>query len=71
MMPRHGGHRSAELRRRLYEILEQGPVGDRASVVVDRLIVALIVLNLVAVTLESVPAFADRYGFWFDLVEHL
>ncbi len=70
-MPRHGGRSRAELRRRLYEILEQGSVGDRASILSDRLIVTLIVLNLAAVTLESVPALAARYGFWFGLVEYL
>ena len=33
--------RITELRRRIYLILEQGPVGDRTSVVVDRLLVAI------------------------------
>ena len=35
-------------RRRVYQVLEQGPVGDRASVAVDRLLVLLIIVNLVA-----------------------
>jgi voltage-gated potassium channel len=58
-----------ELRRRVYRVLEQGPVGDALSVVVDRLLVALILVNLVAVALESVPAIGARYALGFDLIE--
>jgi voltage-gated potassium channel len=61
--------RRSALRRRCYEILEQGPVGDRTSMLVDRLLVLLILVNLVAVALESIPELAARYGRWFDAVE--
>ncbi len=61
--------RLTDLRRRLYQVLEQGPVGDRASVVVDRALVALILINLIAVALESVPAIGARYAVAFDLIE--
>ena len=61
--------RITELRRRIYLILEQGPVGDRTSVVVDRLLVALILVNLVAVAIESVPAIGARYALAFILIE--
>ncbi len=44
-----------EVRRRVYQVLEQGPVGDGVSVIVDRALVTLILINLVAVVLESVP----------------
>jgi voltage-gated potassium channel len=57
------------VRRRCYEILEQGPVGDRTSMLVDRLLVLLILINLVAVALESMPDLAARYGRWFDAIE--
>ena len=57
------------LRRRCYEILEQGPVGDRTSMLVDRLLVLLIIVNLVSVALESMPELASRYGKWFDAIE--
>jgi voltage-gated potassium channel len=60
-----------EFRRRLYEILEHGTIGDRTSLIVGRLIVALIVINLVSVTLESVPAYHARYGPLFAAVELL
>ena len=50
-----------ELRRRFYLVLEEGPTGDGVSVLVDRLLVALILINVVAVALESVPALETRY----------
>jgi len=56
-------------RRRVYQVLEQDPVGDRASVVVDRLLVLLIIVNLVAVALESMPQLHDRYLLLFDTIE--
>jgi voltage-gated potassium channel len=60
-----------ELRRRVYQVLEQGLVGDRVSILVDRLLVLLIIANLVAVALETVPSLAARYGVLFDAVESL
>jgi voltage-gated potassium channel len=63
-------HSISDLRRRLYEILERGSAGDRASLLFDRCIVALIIINLTAVALESVPSIAARYGFWFDVIEY-
>jgi len=45
-------NRLRDLRRRVYQVLEQGPVGDRTSRWVDRLLVALIIVKLVAVALE-------------------
>jgi voltage-gated potassium channel len=63
--------RLRDWRRRVYQVLEQGPVGDRAAVVVDRLLVFLILVNLVAVALESVPAFGERYALVFDAIEDL
>src|SRR6478609_7145408 len=56
-MPRHALRAAADLRRRLYEVLEHGTIGDRTSLIVGRLIVVLIIVNLVAITLESVPTF--------------
>ncbi len=58
-----------ELRRRIYMVLEQGSVGERASVVVARFLVALILINLVAVVLESVPDIEARYARIFSLIE--
>jgi len=61
--------RVTELRRRVYQVLEQGPVGDAMGVVIDRLLVLLILLNLVAVALESVPKYGARYALAFNLIE--
>jgi voltage-gated potassium channel len=51
----------AKLRHRLYGILEHGPIGDRVGRIAGQLIVALIIVNLVAVVVESVPAYAASY----------
>jgi voltage-gated potassium channel len=50
------------LRYRLYEILEIGAVDDAISTVVDRLMIALIVANVLAVILETVPAIEAQYA---------
>jgi voltage-gated potassium channel len=68
-MERQGSRAVAKLRHRLYDILEHGPIGDRLGRVTAQLIVALIVVNLVAVILESLPAYALRYAAVFDAVE--
>jgi voltage-gated potassium channel len=58
-----------ELRRRIYQVLEQGPVGDSLGILVDRLLVALILINLIAVALESVPDYHAHYSLAFNLIE--
>lgn len=58
------------LRRRVYLVLEQGPVGERVAIVIDRLLIALIVINLVAVALESVPDLGARYALTFETIEY-
>src|SRR5499425_2356063 len=63
--------RTASLRRRLYEILEHGAIGDRTGLIVGRLLVALIVVNLVSMTLDSVPALQTQYGPLFTAIEVL
>lgn len=65
----HAGLWTHARRRRIYEILERGNPGDSASLFVDRLIVALIILNLAAVALETVPELGARYALVFDLIE--
>jgi voltage-gated potassium channel len=63
-------HRVRELRRRFYLVLEQGPVGDGIGRLIDRLMVILILTNLIAVALESVPDLSARYALAFDLIEY-
>src|SRR6476620_7679599 len=62
-------NRLKDLRRRVYHVLEQGPVGDRVSKVVDRFLVVLILVNLIAVALESIPEYEARYGAAFAAIE--
>jgi len=69
-MRRRSEHSVANVRRRIYEILERGSAGDRTSLLADRGLVALIVVNLATVVLESVPWLAERYGIWFSLIEY-
>ena len=45
-------------------ILEPAALGDRASRIWDLSLFGLVVLNLVAVALESVPEFQMSYGNW-------
>ena len=59
------------LRQRAYQVLEQGPVGDGLSTAVDRLMVALIVINLIAVALESIPEYQEHYTTAFALIEYV
>ena len=59
------------LRRHVYLVLEQGPVGEPLGILIDRLLVALILINLVAVALESVPEIDARYAFVFELIEYV
>ncbi len=60
-----------DVRRRVYQVLEQGPAGDGLSVVVDRALVTLIVVNLVAVALELVPGLRAAYRPLFATIEYL
>ena len=58
-----------KLRHRLYGLLEHGPIGDRAGRITGQVIVALIVVNLLAVVLETVPEYEARYRALFFAIE--
>jgi voltage-gated potassium channel len=60
---------ATEARRVLYELLEQGPIGERRTRFVSRLIILLIVINLVAAALETVPALEAAHGRTFAVIE--
>jgi voltage-gated potassium channel len=57
------------MRRRVYLVLEQGLVGEGLGAIIDRLLLVLIVVNLAAVAIESVPAFHERYALLFEAIE--
>jgi len=54
------------LKARLYHILETGKTSDRASLIFDVSITTLIVANVVAFSLETVPSIEQRYGNAFE-----
>lgn len=62
-MPTSPGYRA--LKHRVFEILEVPPLGDRTALIVDRSIVVLIVVNLAAVVMETVPGYMESYGRLF------
>lgn len=68
-MPRKFWQSTGQLRRRFYNILEHGTIGERTGRFVGRFIVFLIILNLIAVTLELVPEYQARYQVFFTIIE--
>ncbi|HEY8594806.1 MAG TPA: cyclic nucleotide-gated ion channel [Devosiaceae bacterium] len=57
------------LKQRVFAVLEESGLGYPAARRVDRIIVALIVVNLLAVGLGTVAEYEARYGTWFLVVE--
>ena len=53
-----------EIQVNVLRILEPATLGDRTSRIWDISLFSLVVLNLIAVALESVPAFQNNYGNW-------
>ena len=51
-----------KLQRRVMEILDKGEDGDRVSLWCDRVITVMVILNVIAVVLETVP--------WLEHLEH-
>jgi voltage-gated potassium channel len=65
----HKKNRAIVLRQRAYDVLEHGPIGHSRMRVVSRLLILLIVINLIAVVLESVPRYEHDYGRVFLVIE--
>ena len=63
--------RASDIRRVVYELLEQGPIGERRTRFASRIIILLIVVNLVTAALETVPALELAYGNEFAVIEWL
>ena len=63
--------RSKLLRRRLYQMLEQGSSADVPSLVLNRSLVAIIIVTLIATIFESVPSLAMSYATAFTVCEVL
>lgn len=56
-------------RYQIARILQVGRPGDKASRIVDTALILLICLNILAVIMDSVSSFADRYRTQLDLFE--
>ena len=59
----------SQVQQRILEILESGQKGDRTSRVCDTLIALLVIINIIAVTLESVSDFSTKYADHFYAIE--
>ena len=59
----------SQVQQRILEILESGQKGDRTSRVCDTLIALLVIINIIAVTLESVSDFSTKYANHFYAIE--
>ena len=59
----------SQVQHRILEILESGQKGDRTSRICDTLIALLVVINIIAVTLESVSDFSVKYANQFYAIE--
>lgn len=57
------------IRRRLYLTLEPTEKGGILERIFEILLITIIVLNIVAIILESVPRYAQEYGLWFKYFE--
>ena len=61
--------RKIRLKRRLFDILEDGATRDVVSRLVNGFLVVLIIVNVMLVILETVPSYRQRYGRLFDLLD--
>jgi voltage-gated potassium channel len=61
--------RMTKWRHRAYDILEHGAVGDRSMRLASRLLILLVLVNVAAVVLESVPRYEAAYAGVFTAIE--
>ena len=64
-----GTHNLHPIQHRLFEVLHKGHHHDRLSRRVDFALSLLILINLCAIILESVPAIGHSYATWFFWIE--
>jgi voltage-gated potassium channel len=65
------GQRIAIVRRRVYQVLEKAANGDRISHLVDYFFIGLIVANVAAAVLHTVPSLGLTYDVYFALFERI
>lgn len=59
------------LRRRAYRVLEAGHIYNWKVLVFESFLISLIITNVIAVTLESVPSLHDAYRVQFEWFEYV
>ncbi len=59
----------AHIKKRAWEVLEVCKAGDRLSQAVDQMIIVLISLNILSLSLETVPEYYQRWKPFFDAFE--
>src|SRR5580700_5672935 len=59
----------ADWRRHIFEVLEHGPAGGLAARIVSRALIVLVLINIAAVVLESVPSYEAAYDLIFTAIE--
>ena len=59
----------SKIKLRIHEILEPAKFGDKTSKIADDFLTTLILLNVLAVTLESITAFEVRFSTYFYFFE--
>lgn len=55
----------SRLKERVHALLEPAHAGDNASHLLDLLLIALVMANVLAVVIESVPSIGPRFHPWF------
>ena len=58
-----------EVQDRLNQILERADVGDRTSRSIDLFLTVLVIVNIIAITLDSVPQIHTEYKALFEWIE--
>ena len=57
------------LKQRVFTIIEKAKNGDKYSSIFDKTIIGLIILNMIAVILESFQSFAGKYSTFLSIFE--
>lgn len=58
-----------KIKQRILEIVEVGQEGDKVSIYFDKFILTLIIINVLAIILESFKGLYAQYGAWFSNLE--
>ncbi len=67
-MDRHQD-RKARIKKRIYDVIEDGGVRDTTSLIVNGFLIGLIIVNVFLVILETVPSLESRYRRQFEVFE--